>query len=220
MFGRVARRYDLLNHLLSASLDRVWRRHSARSLALSPGDRVLDLCCGTGDQAVALHRRGAVVVAADFCLPMLAISRRKFARQAPPQPRPFCADALALPYRDGCFDAATVSFGLRNVADLDRALAELGRVLRPGGQLAILEFALPSLPPLRALYLFYFNRLLPLLGRWVSSDASAYTYLPASVSSFPQREEFLAHLAGAGFRSTSFRDLTGGILCLYRGERS
>lgn len=220
MFGRVARRYDLLNHLLSASLDRVWRRYSARSLALQPGARVLDLCCGTGDQAVALRRRGAVVVAADFCLPMLAISRGKFARQAPPRPRPFCADALALPYRDRCFDAATVSFGLRNVADLDRSLAELGRVLRPGGQLAILEFALPSLPPLRALYLFYFNRLLPLLGRWVSTDQSAYSYLPASVSSFPQREEFLAHLAAAGFRSTAYRDLTVGVLCLYRGERS
>ncbi len=220
MFGRVAHRYDLLNHVLSASLDRLWRRVCARSLALPQGSRVLDLCCGTGDQAVALRRRGAAVVAADFCLPMLAISRTKFGRQEAPRPRPFCADALALPYRDAAFDAATVSFGLRNVADLDRALAELARVIKPGGQLGILEFALPSFPPLRWMYLFYFQRLLPLLGRWVSSHDSAYAYLPASVSSFPQRREFLSHLERAGFGTTSYRDLSGGILCLYRGQRS
>jgi len=215
MFGEVAPRYDLLNHLLSGSLDRLWRRQAVRELALPAGARVLDLCAGTGDQAVALRQRGAVVVAADFCLPMLALSRAKFARLTRPQPRPVCADALNLPWRDGSFDAATVSFGLRNVADLDRALAELARVLRPGGRLAVLEFALPRFPPLRALYLFYFRRLLPAVGRLVSRHSSAYAYLPSSVAEFPQRDDFTGRLTRAGFAPGSWRDLSGGILCLY-----
>lgn len=219
MFAGVAGRYDLLNRLLSASLDRVWRRRAAEALDLPPGARVLDLCSGTGDQAVALRRRGARVVAADFCLPMLARSRGKFARQAPPRPRAFAADALRLPWRGASFDGAVVSFGLRNVADLDRALAELARVLRPGGRLAVLEFALPRRQPLRSLYLFYFRLLLPAIGRWVSRHGSAYTYLPASVSDFPQRETFLERLGAAGFDRSSWRDLSGGILCLYLARR-
>ncbi|MEO7975149.1 MAG: class I SAM-dependent methyltransferase, partial [Thermoanaerobaculia bacterium] len=127
MFGRVARRYDLLNHLLSASLDRVWRRKLARSIPIPPGSRVLDLCCGTGDQALALRRPGVEIVAADFCLPMLALASPKFAaagRDTQPVPSTLNADALSLPFPDSSFAAATVSFGLRNVADLDRALSE------------------------------------------------------------------------------------------------
>ncbi len=220
MFAGVAGRYDLLNRLLSASLDQRWRRRAAAALALPAGSRVLDLCCGTGDQALALRARGAVVTAADFCLPMLALARRKLARERPPRPRPFAADALRLPWRDEAFDGATVAFGLRNVADLDRALAELARVVRPGGRLAVLEFALPRRQPLRGLYLFYFRRLLPAIGRWVSRHGSAYTYLPASVTDFPQREGFLARLRAAGFAEAASQDLTGGILCLYLATRS
>jgi demethylmenaquinone methyltransferase/2-methoxy-6-polyprenyl-1,4-benzoquinol methylase len=222
MFGRVARRYDLLNHLLSASLDRVWRRKLARALVLPPGSRVLDLCCGTGDQALALRRPGVEIVAADFCLPMLALAAPKFqAAGDPGRPRPSTlnADALQLPFPDRSFHAATVSFGLRNVADLDRALAELARVLHPGGELGVLEFTVPGWQPLRGLYLFYFQHLLPRVGSLLSKDPTAYTYLPSSVLDFPQRADFTARMAAAGFESATSTSLSGGILALYRGRK-
>lgn len=219
MFGRVARRYDLLNHLLSASLDRVWRRKLARSLSLAPGSRVLDLCCGTGDQALALRRPGVEIVAADFCLPMLALASPKFAQVGPSRPSILNADALSLPFRDQSFEAATVSFGLRNVADLDRALAELARVLVPGGELGVLEFTVPAWQPLKALYLFYFQHLLPRVGRLLSKDPTAYSYLPNSVLEFPQREAFTARMSAAGFEEATATSLSGGILALYRGRR-
>jgi len=228
MFAGVAPRYDLLNHLLSGSLDVVWRRRAAAALGLPAGARVLDLCCGTGDQALALGGRGLRVAAADFCVPMLALARRKFARRqagsAPrrdgrrPMPGPLAADALALPCPAGGFDGATVAFGLRNVADLDRALAELATALRPGGRLVVLEFALPRERLLRGLYLFYFRRLLPRIGALLSPRGSAYAYLPSSVLEFPQRGELLARLAGAGFDDLSCRDLAGGSVCLYAGR--
>lgn len=226
MFGRVARRYDLLNHLLSASLDRVWRRKLARSLVLPAGSRVLDLCCGTGDQALALRRPGVEIVAADFCLPMLALAAPKFRRAGGPVgqaaggvPSTLNADALGLPFADGSFDAATVSFGLRNVADLDGALGELARVLRPGGELGVLEFTVPAWQPLRGLYLFYFQKLLPKVGSLLSKDPTAYTYLPSSVLEFPQRADFTARMAAAGFESATSTSLSGGILALYRGRK-
>lgn len=221
MFARVAHRYDLLNHLLSGSFDRLWRRRAARSIAaaLPPGARILDLCCGTGDQAEALRRHGFQVVAADFCMPMLALALPKFARRDTARPVAVNADALALPLAAAGFDGATASFGLRNVDDLDLALAELARVLRPGGELAILEFAIPVWQPLRGLYLFYFRHLLPRIGRWVSGDDSAYTYLPESVLEFPQREGLVASLERAGFEAGRFEVLSGGVLCLYRARR-
>jgi demethylmenaquinone methyltransferase/2-methoxy-6-polyprenyl-1,4-benzoquinol methylase len=220
MFGRVARRYDLLNHLFSASLDRVWRRRLARDLGLPAGSRVLDLCSGTGDQSMALERRGYRVAAADFCLPMLALARPKFDAAKGARPSALQADALALPFPAGRFDGATVSFGLRNVADLDAALAELGRVLRPGGELGILEFTMPTAAPVRGLYLFYFRYLLPALGGWISGDRAAYSYLPESVLGFPQREGFLARLEAAGFEVARYRSLSFGVLALYRARRS
>lgn len=226
MFAGVAPRYDLLNRLLSASLDQVWRRRSAAALALPAGARVLDLCCGTGDQALALAKRGARVAAGDFCLPMLALARPKYARfgrggvpSGGRVPAGLAADALSLPFADAGFDGATVSFGLRNVADLDQALRELTRVLRPGGRLAVLEFAVPTLPGLKQLYLLYFRRLLPAVGRLISHRGSAYTYLPSSVLEFPQREGFVARMAAAGLVRGRSSDLAGGIVCLYQGER-
>jgi demethylmenaquinone methyltransferase/2-methoxy-6-polyprenyl-1,4-benzoquinol methylase len=218
MFAGVAPRYDLLNHLLSANLDVVWRKRAAAALELPPGAEVLDLCCGTGDQAVALRARGARVAAADFCIPMLALTRPKFARQESPRPRALAADALALPFPPRRFQGATVSFGLRNVADLDAALGQLAGVLRPGGKLVVLEFAVPRLQPLKALYLSYFRHILPGIGRLLSARGSAYDYLPSSVLAFPQRDGFLARMAAAGFSDLSFRDMTGGIVCLYQGR--
>jgi len=219
MFGRVAPRYDLLNHLLSGSLDVIWRRRLARELRAPAGAPVLDLCSGTGDQATALARRGYGVVAADFCLPMLERSRGKFGRERPPSPTPVQADALVLPFTSGAFAGATVSFGLRNVSDLDAALRELHRVLVPGGRLGVLEFAIPRIAPVRWLYVAYFRWILPLVGRIVSGDAQAYAYLPDSVFGFPQREGFLARLREAGFAEASSRDLSAGILCLYLARK-
>ncbi len=225
MFAGVAPRYDLLNHLLSGALDFVWRRRAAAVLrgkgmaATATAAPVLDLCCGTGDQATADARGGRLVAAADFCVPMLAIARRKFGGQGKPRPQALAADALALPFPDRAFGGATVSFGLRNVADLDAALRQLARVLKPGSRLVVLEFALPRLRPLRALYLFYFRRLLPGIGRLLSPRGSAYSYLPESVLEFPQRQAFLDRMAVAGFAALAWEDLAAGAVCLYQGIR-
>jgi demethylmenaquinone methyltransferase/2-methoxy-6-polyprenyl-1,4-benzoquinol methylase len=216
MFAGVAPRYDFLNHCLSGALDISWRRKSAVSLDLDPGARVLDLCCGTGDQALAVRQRGGRVIAGDFCLPMLALAKRKYSRHTLARPQGLAADALDLPFGGDRFDAATVSFGLRNVADLDHALAELHRVLRPEGRIAILEFAVPT-SWLRRPYLFYFRRILPLLGRLISPRGSAYSYLPSSVLEFPQRAGLVERLETAGFHRVRSHDLTGGTVCLYTG---
>jgi demethylmenaquinone methyltransferase/2-methoxy-6-polyprenyl-1,4-benzoquinol methylase len=218
MFAGVAPRYDFLNRLLSGSLDSVWRRRAVRALGLEPGARVVDLCCGTGEQALALARRGYRVLASDFCLPMLALAEPKYRRLAHP-PRGFAADALQTPFADRAFDGATVSFGLRNVADLDQALSEMHRLVRPGGQVAVLEFAVPESALLRALYLFYFRRVLPLIGRVFSHRGSAYSYLPSSVLDFPQRQGFLERMRAAGFAEARSRDLSAGIVCLYTARR-
>ena len=218
MFAGVAPRYDLLNHLLSGSLDVLWRRRAVAALGLPPESDVLDLCCGTGDQATALRKRGARVAAADFCVPMLAIARRKFARLGRPRPAALAADALALPFPTGRFQGATVSFGLRNVADLDASLRQLAGVLRPGGKLVVLECAIPRWQPLKAFYLFYFLRLLPWIGSLVSPQGSAYTYLPKSVLNFPQRQGFLDRMAAAGFTDLAWEDLSGGTVCIYQGR--
>jgi demethylmenaquinone methyltransferase/2-methoxy-6-polyprenyl-1,4-benzoquinol methylase len=227
MFAGVAPRYDLLNHLLSGALDFVWRRRAAAALrAVRSPARILDLCCGTGDQATADAANaaggagGIRVAAADFCVPMLAIARRKFSRTAPntrPRPQALAADALALPFPDRAFGGATVSFGLRNVADLGAALRQLARVLQPGGRLVVLECALPRRQPLRGLYLFYFTRLLPGIGRLLSPRGSAYSYLPESVLQFPQRQAFLNCMEKAGFSELAWEDLAAGAVCLYQG---
>ena len=218
MFAGVAPRYDLLNHLLSANLDVLWRRKAVAALDLPPGAEVLDLCCGTGDQATALRRQGARVAAADFCVPMLAIARRKFQKTEAPRPAALAADALALPFPAGWFQGATVSFGLRNVADLDIALRQLASVLRPGGKLVVLEFSVPRIQPLKGLYLLYFRKLLPWVGRLISDRGSAYEYLPSSVLEFPQRQGFLDRMAAAGFTELAWKEMTGGIVCIYQGS--
>jgi demethylmenaquinone methyltransferase/2-methoxy-6-polyprenyl-1,4-benzoquinol methylase len=218
MFSEVAPRYDLLNHLLSASLDRVWRRKAATLLSEAGPEPLLDLCCGTGDQALALARSSSCVLAADFCVPMLALARQKYAGGNGAAPRGLAADTLVLPFPDGRFAGVTVSFGLRNVAALGTALNEIRRVLKPGGQLVVLEFALPRAPIIKTAYRFYFHHVLPRIGRLISLSEGAYQYLPDSVTNFPQRDEMTRRMIEAGFSSATWKDLAAGVVCLYEAR--
>jgi demethylmenaquinone methyltransferase/2-methoxy-6-polyprenyl-1,4-benzoquinol methylase len=216
MFASIAPRYDLLNHLLSFNIDRLWRRRLVNRLqGLSPTDRVLDVCTGTGDLAIQLSRKSAVV-AVDFCQPMLAIALGKIRGQSLANKIGIAAaDALSLPFRRGAFDAVTVAFGVRNLEDLEQGLGEFLRVLRPGGILAILEFSRPAVPGFRQLFQFYFDRLLPALGRAVSGQEGPYRYLRDSVNGFPGQQEFSAILARCGYREVRFDNFSGGIAALH-----
>ena len=223
MFDAIAPRYDLLNHLLSAGMDRRWRDRAVEALALPPGTRILDLCTGTGDLAIAATRLVAPVsvIGIDFSGEMLRRAQSKLrALQLERTVRLLRADATRIPLPGDCCDAATIGFGIRNVAEPDRALAELARVLRPGGRLAILEFGHPRIPGIRTLYAWYFRYLLPMIGRNVSKHKSAYSYLPASVSAFPAPEAFAEIMAKAGFASVRATPLTFGIVYLFVAEKS
>ena len=223
MFDAIAPRYDLLNHVLSAGLDRRWRDRAIEALALPPGTRVLDLCTGTGDLAIAATRLVAPVsvVGIDFSGEMLRRARAKLVDASlTGAVRLVRGDATRIPLPDASCGAATIGFGIRNVADPGRALQELARVLRSGGRLAILEFGEPRIPGVRTLYSWYFRYLLPLVGRAVSKHNSAYSYLPASVGHFPPPGEFSRMIAAAGFSNVQAVPLTFGIVYLYVAERS
>jgi demethylmenaquinone methyltransferase/2-methoxy-6-polyprenyl-1,4-benzoquinol methylase len=221
MFAAVAPRYDFLNHFLSLGFDIAWRRATARALhqVLSmPGSVVADLCCGTGDLAFALVRFSAgMVIGADFCHPMLQRAQKKARRRKPIW---FVeADTLALPFRDQSLDAAAMAFGFRNLANYARGLQEMSRVLKPGGLLAILEFAQVRRPVFGRLFRFYFRRVLPQLGTWISGVPGPYHYLPNSVSQFPDRESLAAAVGEAGFRNVRYIDFSGGVAALHLGEK-
>ena len=220
MFGRVAHRYDLANHLLSFNIDRHWRSHTVRrvrDVLGRPGARVVDLCCGTGDLTLALERRASgEVFGTDFCHPMLIGAREKIARHHA-RAAIFEADALLLPLRDSSIDLLTVAFGFRNLANYDAGLTEMRRVLRPGGMAAILEFSQPPNRVFRALYNFYSRRILPWIGGALSGSRDAYTYLPESVRKFPSAEELAEGMERAGFAEVRFEYLTGGIVALHLG---
>jgi demethylmenaquinone methyltransferase/2-methoxy-6-polyprenyl-1,4-benzoquinol methylase len=219
IFAAIAPRYDLLNHLLSLNLDRRWRRKAVEQLdwGRTPEGTFLDLCAGTQDLAAELGNqpefRGRVI-AADFVQEMLVRGRGKS-----PRAMPCNADALTLPFAAASFDGAMVGFGVRNLMDLDAGLREAARVLKPGARLVILEFATPRRQPLRGLYLFYFRRVLPLVGRFVSKHRDAYSWLPASVLTFPEPEELGVRIQESGFREVRFERLFGGICAIHVGVR-
>jgi len=219
MFTAIAPRYDLLNHVLSLNIDKRWRERAVDALGWErrPDGRYLDLCAGTLDLAAALARRSGFrghVIGADFVKPMLERGRGKAGRVSPVN-----ADALELPLPDASFDGATVGFGVRNLADIDAGLTEAARVLRPGARFVILDLTTPPRQPLRGLYLFYFQRLLPAIGRLVSNHTNAYSYLPQSVLAFPEPEALAAKMRLHGFRDVSYRLLLGGICAIHSGTR-
>jgi demethylmenaquinone methyltransferase / 2-methoxy-6-polyprenyl-1,4-benzoquinol methylase len=221
MFGRVAHRYDLANHLLSFNIDKLWRAHTVRRLRpilQRPDARVVDLCCGTGDLVLALERAAAgTVLGGDFCHPMLVAARGKIAARAA-RAVLFEADALNLPLPTASCDAVTVAFGFRNLANYEKGLTEMRRILRPGGMAAILEFSTPPNAAFRALYNFYSRRILPLIGGALSGSRDAYTYLPESVRKFPAAPELAGGMRQAGFTNVRYELLTGGIVALHLGE--
>jgi len=224
MFDAIAPRYDLLNHLLSAGIDRRWRRLAVQSLALTGRERVLDLCTGTADLAIAARTapRGASrVVGIDFAGAMLHVGRAKLRRRGlEPTIDLVRGDAARIPLADASVDAATIAFGIRNVERVDEALSEIRRVLKPAGAFAILEFGTPTVPGVRAAYSWYFNRVLPRIGRLVSRHGGAYAYLPASVGAFAAPDEFVRSLQRNGFVGVAAVPLTFGIVFLYTGRRS
>jgi len=225
MFDAIARRYDTLNHLLSAGLDRRWRRRAVRELRLTGRERVLDVCTGTADLAIEAATSGsgaaAEVVGLDFAGEMLRLGVIKV-RRAGLGARIHLAraDATRLPCRNEGFEAAMVAFGIRNVVEPRQALAEFHRVLKPGGRLAILEFGMPRMPGLRAAYGWYFRSVLPWIGRVISSHSDAYSYLPASVAGFPSDEAFADWLRTAGFDEVRYVPLTFGVVYLYLARKA
>lgn len=219
MFDRVARRYDLLNSVMTAGLHHSWRQRAADRAEVSAGDSVLDVCCGTGDLSFELAKRVSPdghVIGCDFSEPMLDLAREKAAGREAASVRFEWADALNLPYDAGRFDAATVGFGVRNFADHDKGLRELARVLRPGGRLVILEFTTPRRPPFSTFYSLWFDRIVPILGR-LTSNPEAYSYLAESVRSFPDPPGLAAKMDDAGFEDIRWLLTAGGILAIHSG---
>lgn len=211
MFDGVAERYDLTNDLLALGRTRAWRKAVLAALDPKAGQRILDLAAGTGTSSVPFAKVGAFVVPTDFSLGMLRVGRRR-------QPElPFVAgDALRLPYRTGVFDAVTISFGLRNLVDRGAGLAEMRRVVRPGGRIVICEFSHPTWKPFRTAYTEYLMQALPAVARKVASNPEAYVYLAESIRAWPDQRSLAGELAAAGWQRVQWRDLTGGIVALHR----
>lgn len=219
MFDRIAGKYDLLNSLMTAGLHHSWRGRAADRAGVSPGDSVLDVCCGTGDLSFELAGRvapGGHVIGSDFSEPMLDLAREKAETRGSESVRFEWADALNLPYGDGRFDAVTVGFGVRNFADRERGLREMARVLKPGGRLVILEFTEPRRPPFSTFYSLWFDRIVPVLGR-LTPNPEAYSYLAESVHGFPKPEGLAEKMEAAGLEQIRWLLTAGGILAIHSG---
>ncbi len=219
-FSRVTRRYDLVNTLGSFGIDHWWRYEAVKELSRYPGP-ILDLCAGTLPLAKEIVRqRPRLVVALDICLDMLAYGLKRLeTHPASVFIRPICADGEKLPFPDGVFWGETVAFGVRNLAHLEQGLAEMYRVLRPGGKAVILEFSRPSAPIFAPVYRFYLNRILSKIGGWLTGDEEAYKYLARSIAAFPSPEEFATLMRKVGFKEVSFRSLTLKVVTLYTGVK-
>jgi demethylmenaquinone methyltransferase/2-methoxy-6-polyprenyl-1,4-benzoquinol methylase len=221
MFDRIAGVYDVMNSAMSAGLHHEWRQRAVERAMVGPGADALDICCGTGDLALELRRQigpDGRVVGSDFSEPMLELARRKSGEEGLPVEFGW-ADALELPYGDGSFDAVTIGFGARNLADLDKGLSEMARVLRPGGRLVILEITRPQREPLATFYSLWFDRLVPLIGNF-AGDPDAYSYLPNSVRTFPEPRELAAKIDAAGFGEIRWLLLAGGIIAIHSGVKA
>lgn len=217
MFNQIAPQYDLLNHILSLNIDKLWRKKLIRRIKQYNVKETLDLACGTGDLSILLAKNGYNVTGMDIAEQMLSIAREKSKKTA--GINYLNASAESIPAADNAYDAVTISFGIRNFNNRDKCLKEIYRVLKPGAPLMILEFAEPKGKIWRALYLFYFRNILPLIGKLVSKSNSAYSYLPKSVLQFPQYEQFTAELEQAGFVKTKYSTCSGGIAVLYIAEK-
>lgn len=212
MFDDVAGGYDRTNTVLTLGWDRRWRDFTRRALASRPGERVLDLAAGTGVSTVEYARDGAYCVAADFSLGMLRAGRHRGVPMV-------AADGMRLPFSDNCFDAVTISFGLRNIVDTRGVLAEMARVTRSGGRLVVCEFSTPTWRPFRRVYETMLTRVMPSVARRVSSNAEAYTYLAESINDWPEQRELAEKIALSGWRDVAWRDLTGGVVAVHRAVK-
>jgi demethylmenaquinone methyltransferase/2-methoxy-6-polyprenyl-1,4-benzoquinol methylase len=221
MFDRIAGVYDLMNSAMTAGLHHEWRQRAVARAQVGPGSDALDICCGTGDLALELRRQigpDGRVVGSDFSEPMLELARRKSGEEGLPVEFGW-ADALDLPYGDGSFDAVTIGFGARNLADLEKGLSEMARVLRPGGRLVILEITRPQREPLASFYSLWFDRLVPVIGS-LAGDSDAYSYLPNSVRTFPEPERLAALIESAGFTEIRWLLLAGGIIAIHSATKA
>ena len=213
-FDTIAKHYDRMNHLMTLGMDRRWRRHAVRRLALAAGGEVLDVACGTGDMVVVLQKQGARVTGVDLSEAMLALARRKVGAGATLRQ----GDAEALPFEEALFDAVTCAFGVRNFVHLDRGLSEMARVLRAGGQMLILEMATPDAGWVRPFYNFYTRRVIPMMGKRLAGNREAYSYLPASIERFPKGEALLQRLAAVGIEACQKQYFFGVCRC-YLGTK-
>lgn len=224
MFRQIAPRYDLMNHLLSLNIDKLWRKQAVRRMRFVPNVPVLDICTGTGDLAFAMSEAapaGVDVIGSDFCFAMLEFAKKKqVAKEHKNQLEFIEADSQCLPYPDNQFQCVSVAFGLRNIADTDQGLAEMTRVCRPGGQVLVLEFSKPNVLGLRQAYNAYFKHVLPRIGQWFArNNKAAYKYLPESVSHFPDGQELADRMQAAGLTDVTFKPLTFGVCTIYIGVK-